>query len=466
MPKNSNKSISKQVIILAIPIIFSNLSRVAMGLADMAMVSRLGATALAATGMGSVLLWVFLSMGIGVRTAVQTVSSRRLGQKRYPECGNALHNGIILALCIAIPFTIIGILNARKISSFFLEDSTVILYCTDYLFIGYFSLIFVLIGFVFQGFYAGVEHMRVHMIVTIASNILNVYLNAGFIYGSEHITQYFSKMGLPWIAGLWNWAPFPALAVKGAALATLLASIFMVFHYTYFLFKKRIRKFRSYDVKFIFPNLVQQFKLMLPISISEVVLMIGFSVFYKIIGIIGTVELATSEVILNIAHASFMPAIGVGMACATLIGKFLGEKSPDKTDKVVKEGIKWSLLIMGSMGFLFIIAPHWIISIFSTDPEIIRMGMPCLQIIGVLQYFDAIGITLFFVLTGAGNTRFPAIADMIIVWLVFLPVSYYLGIVMAMGIVGAWLGFAAWIIPLAIVMALKVRTGSWKLIEV
>ena len=58
MPENYNKSISKQVIILAIPIIFSNLSRVVMGLADMAMVSRLGATALAATGMGSLLLWV------------------------------------------------------------------------------------------------------------------------------------------------------------------------------------------------------------------------------------------------------------------------------------------------------------------------------------------------------------------------------------------------------------------------
>ena len=194
--------------------------------------------------------------------------------------------------------------------------------------------------------------------------------------------------------------------------------------------------------------------------------MIGFSVFYKIIGTIGTVELATSHVILNIAHASFMPAIGVGMACATLIGRFLGEKSPDKTDKVVKEGIKWSLLIMGSMGFLFIFCPHWIIPIFSTDHEIIRMGIPCLRIIGVLQCFDAVGITLFFVLTGAGNTRFPAVADMIIVWLVFLPVSYYLGIVMEMGVVGAWLGFAAWIIPLAVVMALKVRTGTWKQIKV
>ena len=83
MSNNLNKSISRQIIILAIPIILSNLSRVMMGLADMAMVSRLGATALAATGMGSLLVWVCLSTGIGVRTAVQTVSARRLGQKKY-----------------------------------------------------------------------------------------------------------------------------------------------------------------------------------------------------------------------------------------------------------------------------------------------------------------------------------------------------------------------------------------------
>jgi Na+-driven multidrug efflux pump len=156
MADHFNKSISRQVIILAIPIIFSNLSRVVMGLADMAMVSRLGANALAATGMGSLLLWVFMSMGIGLRTAVQTITSRRLGQKRYSECGNALHNGIILASFITIPFTIIGLVYVKEIANFFLEDADVILYCTDYLYIGYFSLIFVVISFAFQGFYAGV----------------------------------------------------------------------------------------------------------------------------------------------------------------------------------------------------------------------------------------------------------------------------------------------------------------------
>ena len=54
-----------------------------MGLADIAMVSRLGPIALAATGMGSLILWIIMSMGIGLRTGVQTVSARRLGQKSY-----------------------------------------------------------------------------------------------------------------------------------------------------------------------------------------------------------------------------------------------------------------------------------------------------------------------------------------------------------------------------------------------
>ena len=73
---------------------------------------------------------------------------------------------------------------------------------------------------------------------------------------------------------------------------------------------------------------------------------------------------------------------------------------------------------------------------------------------------------LFFVLTGAGNTRFPAAVNMLICWLMFLPLAYYLSICHEMGVVGAWLGFAAWIVPFAIIMALKVSTGSWKKIEV
>ena len=466
MSDHSQKSISRQIIVLAIPIIFSNLSRVVMGLTDMAMVSRLGSNALAATGMGSLLLWVIMSMGIGLRTAVQTVSSRRLGQRKYPMCGNALYNGLLLAIIISIPLTIVCVYSVADICSYFLKDLEVITLCSGYMVIGCFSFIFVLTAFTFQGFYAGIEKTRVHMVVTITSNVLNIYLNAGLIYGSDKIQQFFTDLGIPWLALVWNWLPFPSWGVKGAAAATLIASIWMVVHYSFFLLKAELKKYWPYWNEFHITNIIQQIKLGFPIGIQEMISMAGFSIFYKIIGIIGTVELATSHVILNIAHASFMPAIGIGMAASTLIGKFLGEKSPDKAGQTVIVAVKWSLLIMGTGGIIFIFLPGWIIPIFSDDDQIINMGIPCLQIIGVLQFFDAVGLTLYFVLIGAGNTLFPALVNMIICWTIFIPLAYFLGIVLEMGVTGAWLGFGGWIIPFAVIMALKVRTGSWKKIEV
>jgi len=462
----SDKRISSEVITLAIPIIFSNLSRVIMGLTDMAMVSRLGAVALAATGMGSLLLWVVMSMGIGVRTAVQTVTSRRLGQKIFHECGHALHNGLMLVLIIAIPATLLGIYYSHEIAELFLDDLLVIPQCASYMYIGFYGIFFVLSGFAFQGFYTGIEQTKIHMKVTIVSNLINVYLNAGLIYGTDGVTAFFEKIGIPWMAVLWQWYDFPAMAVKGAALATVIASGWMVVQYSLHILNEKVKKYKPLQFQYSSKNLIQQIKLGFPIGAQEVISMTGFAIFYKIIGTIGTIELATSEVILNIAHASFMPAVGVGMAAATLVGKYLGEEDPDNAELAIWSALKWALLIMGSMGLLFIFGPHWVITIFSNDPDIIRMGIPCLQIIGVLQFFDAIGLTLFFVLTGAGNTRFPAIMNMATCWLMFLPLSYYLSIYLEMGIIGAWFGFAAWIVPFAIIMALKVSTGSWKKIEV
>ena len=81
-----DKIIFKAVWVLALPVIISNLSRVLMSLVDVAMVGHLGPEALAATGMGGMLVWGALSLVLGIRTSVQTISSRRLGQNKKKEC--------------------------------------------------------------------------------------------------------------------------------------------------------------------------------------------------------------------------------------------------------------------------------------------------------------------------------------------------------------------------------------------
>jgi len=461
--------ISREIIVLALPVIISNLSRVIMGIVDIAMVGHLGAHALAAVGMGSILVWTFISAGISLRTATQTLSSRRLGQKNYSECGTALRNGHVMALIAGSVISYFGWKYSTEIASLFMKDPQVLPQCIEYTSYGFLSVYFLMASFVFQGFFTGVEKTAVHMKVTIASNMINVYLNAGLIFGSETLNVFFQSLPSP-ISGLsflWSWYDFPELGVKGAAIATLISSMWMLAHYTIYIFNREIRKkFKILNLHFDMEMMVRQVKLAVPQGLQEILVTGGFAVFYRILGIIGTLELATTEIVFTIMHASFMPAIGVGQACATLVGKYLGENKPHIAEGVIWDSVRWALWIMGSMGMIFILIPYLIIPFFTSDLGIISYGTNALRIVGLLQFADAVAITLWFALSGAGNTIFPGMVDGLLCWLIFLPGSYYFGVIMGMGFWGPWSFLCIYLTLFAIIMVWKIRQGSWKQIEV
>jgi len=464
-----DKQISKEVFNLALPVIVSNLSRVLMSMVDVAMVGRLGAEALAATGMGAMLFWGALSFVLGIRTGVQTLASRRLGQKVDKECGTALHNGLFMATLYALPISLAGWLWAKDIIPFFIQDITATRLATDYTAIVFISLLFSAYSFVFQGFFTGVEKTKVHMNVTITSNAINVYLNAGLIYGSDGVTQFFADTipSLFFLSKLWQWTTFPAMGVKGAAIATVIASIWMAVHYFSFLFSSQIKdRFSVFNLSTDKTMMMRQLKLALPQGIQEAVIAVGWSVFYKIMGMIGLIELATTELLFTIMHASFMPALGIGQACATLVGKYMGEKKIHKSEASIKESIRISVYIMGTMGMSFILIPEYYLFLFTDDPEIIRMGVFGLRMIGAVQFLDAIGFTLWFALSGAGNTLFPAVVESCLTWGIIVLGSYVFGVVLNMGFKAPWLLFPIYMGLFAGIMVWKISKGDWKEIEV
>lgn len=462
--------ISKEVITLAIPVIISNISRVLMGLTDMAMVGHMGANALAAVGMGSMLTWTFMVLGIAIRTATQTVSARRLGQKKLNECGTALRNGHLIGFFIGIPALCTSLYFNHYIVNFFVQDEAIINLCLDYTSICFLSIYFTIACFVFQGFFTGIEKPKVHLNVTIISNILNVYLNAGLIYGSNGVRDFFESLSLPilsksWI--LWSWLDFPALGVKGAALATLIASVWALFHYSLFLFKSEIKNnYSVFKISINYKMLKKQIQLAVPHGIQEVLVTGGFAMFYKIMGLIGTLELASTQLVFTIMHSSFMPALGVGQACSTLVGKYLGEKKSKKAEISIIESVIWAGYIMGVMGLIFILFPKWVIPIFTDDINIIALSITPLIIVGFLQFIDAIAITLWFALSGAGNTLFPSAVDGILCWFVFLPLSYFTGVILEWGYLGPWLAFSIYLTLLMVIMLWKTSLGTWKKIEI
>jgi len=440
-----------------------------MSVVDVAMVGRLGTEALAATGMGSMMFWGALSLAIGIRTAVQTVTARRLGQGLLKESGMALRNGLALATLYSLPTTFFVWRYSDSLAQFFIEDPSATPLTTDYVSIVFIGLLFSSYSFVFQGFFTGIEKTKIHMKVTIISNVLNVYLNAGLIYGSSGVEEFFNEhlSIISFLSSLWGWANFPALGVKGAAIATLISSFWMAAHYAVSLLSKQTNeRYSVFRFSLDSEMMKRQVQLALPQGLQESVIALGWGVFYKIVGIIGLVELATTELLFTIMHASFMPAMGVGQACSTLVSKYMGQGRIKKSETSIRESVRIAEYIMAPMGLTFIFFPEFYLHIFTNDLKIINMGAYGLRIIGALQFVDAVGFVLWFALSGAGNTFFPAMVEAVLTWVVIVLGSYVVGVYYSLGFNALW-----WLFPIhlglfATIMIWKVKQGDWKKIEV
>ena len=462
-----DKKLFKHIFVLATPVIISNFSRVLMGIVDLVMVGHLGASALAAVGMAGMVTWTAMSLGIALRTGTQTIVSRRLGEKKYDDCSVALRNMQLFSLIIGVPVSFICYYFTAPIISFFISDPDTLWQCIDYAKFNFLGVYFIYASFVFQGFYTGIEKTKIHMKAVLASNILNIYLNVGLIFGTKTIINTLEGTYFSLFSNLWSFYDFPAMGVKGAAIGTFIATIWLFLHYFLYLFKSDIKsKYQVFKMTLSKKMLKRQLIVSYPIAIQETLVMFSFTIFYKIIGIIGVFELAATQIIFRIMHASFMPALGVGQACATLVGKFLGEKNPDKAEQSIYESLRGSFYIMGSVGICFILFAQYIIAPFTNDQNIIKFAVPGLRFVGLLQFVDAICFTLWFALTGAGDTKIPAIVDVLTHWILFVPACYLFGITLGFGFWGPWIAFGFHLTFFAVFIFWRFRMGYWKTIKV
>ena len=464
LPKD--KKLFKYIFVLALPVIISNTSRVLMGVVDLIMIGHLGASAIAAVGMAGMITWTFISLGIAFRTGTQSFVSRRLGEQQYSKCSTALHNMLFLSFLIGVPITLIACNYIDFIISLFInknDNLNTFNLSIDYAYFNFLSLFFLYASFVFQGFFTGVEKTKIHMKATLSSNIVNVYLNFGLIFGSEAIVKKLDGTVFSIFSNLWTFYNFPELGVKGAAIGTMVASMWLFFHYFIYLFKADIvKQFNTLKVSLDIKMLKRQIEISLPVAIQETLVALSLAVFYKIIAIIGIIELAATQVVFRIMHASFMPAIGVGQACSTLVGKYLGEKNPLKAEASIYESLRGSFIMMGTMGVCFICFSEYIIPIFTTDINVINIAVPGLRFVGLIQFIDAVCFTLWFALTGAGDTKVLAFVDILSHWLLFIPLVYILGITLNFGYWGAWFAFALHLTFIAGYTTWRLKSGKWK----
>ena len=434
----------RTLLALALPIIGGMMSQNILNLVDIAMVGRLGTTALAAAGLGSFANWLSMAFILGLATGVQAICARRVGEQAQGEIAVPLNGGLLLALILGLPLALLVSIFAPPLLSVINPDDEVVREATPYLQVRLAALVAVGMNFAFRGYWSAVHMTRLYLVTLLVMHSVNIFLNWVLIFGN---------LGAP------------AMGVTGAGLATTLSIylgtlIYIVFGIRY-----------AWDEGFLhrLPRrrvLLDQMRLSLPASIQQLFFAGGMVALITIVGYIGTRELAAVHVLLTLGLVIVLPSIGLGIATATLVGNALGRQD-------VEDARRWgwnATLFVGSMGILMgvliLVFGRPILSIFLTDPATLEVAYTPLLITALVIGFDTAGLVMMHALLGAGATGQVMRISIVLQWLVFLPLAALVGPVLGFGLIGVWVLQAMYRTGQTLWFATAWRKGRWESIRV
>ena len=441
LPKHSLSSLLS----LAWPIIVSRSTQVVMGLADALFVAHLGENALASVTAGAMNSAAVFIFPMGVSFIVASFSSQLAGRgesaaaRRYGWYGLA-----VAALAQVLALVAIPCLPAA-FGSLHYAPALVDGLCA-YLSIRLLST-GVAVGIEALGnYYSGLGRTAMVMRTNLAAMLLNILFLWFLVDGH---------------------AGFPALGIRGAAWANLLATG-LAFAGFFAAFLWQGRGLGRLGLKF--SEFTRMLRFGLPSGLNWSFEFFAFIAFVNVVvGSLGTSALAALMAVIQINSVAFMPAFGLGSAGAILVGQSIGAGQPDQVPGLVRLTFFTSAAWMLMVALLYVSMPARLLAPFvpgqAADNAFVAAGVAMLFLSAFWQVFDAAGITLGEALRAAGDTVFPMWARGLLAWGVFLPgswiqVRFYGGTVRA---AVAWLMVYLGLLSLA--LFLRFQGGAWRRIE-
>lgn len=407
----------RRILTLGLPIMGGMSTHVILGVVDMVFVGFLGTAAIGAVGLASFFSYVYLGFFWGGSVAVQATVSRLQGEGQDEQTAEYLNAAILLVLLAAPVSSLLLVLAAPWLLPLMNDDPSVLEHGIPYLQWLIASGTFVGLNAAFGGFWNATDRSKIYMRVVVVTGVVNIPLNYIFIFG---------PLGLP------------AYGVTGAGIGTTVASALGTLYYFYLGF----RHGRQNGFLRRMPGLTQLttlIRLAVPSGSQQVIESLTLSLMYKIVGLIGTAQLAVFAVLMNLINTVGLPAWGLGVAGATLVGQALG-----RDDKSDASAWAWDVIKVGMAAMALLGMPLWLLSdsilaIFIHDPAVRIAGLwPC-RILGIMIIFNGIGYMLSAMLNGAGDVKRVMYVNIFTQYALLLPGAYLLGPYLGFGLIGVWL---------------------------
>lgn len=445
---------ARAILALAAPLFVNSALQAVLNLTDTWFVGRISAQAVAAVGgVYWVILGTLLLLG-GVGMVVQTFAAQGYGGGRRARAAQAAWSGLWASAAIAPLFVALALSGPWLVPALGLPQplhEPALQYWTPRLLGGGLAVAL----WAVLSFFTGVGHVRTTLAINAFVALANAALNEWLIFG------------IGWgVAGA-AWATTIAIACGLAlALAVFLAPAYR----DGFATGRTWRPQRRAVVAIV--------RVGLPVGLSIAFDVLGLAAFQAMLTRLGVIPGAASQIVLMLTSVAYMPAVGLGMAGTTLVGQSIGAGDRDWAARVGTRTIVLAVGYMTVIGVALAAAGPWILPAFvnAADPgaaEVIALATTLIWIAAAYQLFDGLNIGCGFCLRGAGDTRFPAVALLLLAWGVFVPLVHLLAFApgegwiagapgAGWGAVGGWLAAVVYVAMLGTTLAWRWRSGRWR----
>jgi multidrug resistance protein, MATE family len=405
---------SRRILRLGLPIMGGMSTYTLLELVDIVFVGYLGTVALAAVGISVFLTFSYLALFGGVSIAVQATTARLVGESTSEDLVRFLRT----TLLIVVAATPLGALllgwQADGLLTLMSEDPAVIETGTPYLRWSFAAGVFLIINNAFMGFWNATDRPNLYLRVVLVQAVVKLPLNYVLMFG---------------------WGAVPAFGVEGAGMSTFVAAVVgSIYHAA-----TAVRHAPGFWRGAVRANAAIVFRLLLPAGTQQFLENFALTLMFRIVAMIGTVEVAGYTVLVNLVGAVGLPAWGLGMAGATLVGQSMGAGDPVAAHRWAWDVVKVGTLAMVVLGIPFWAAPEFILGIFIHDPAAVEIATwPC-RILGLMIGINGLGYMFASLLYGAGDVARVMYVNLATQYLVLLPGAWLVGVHFAYGLLGIWL---------------------------
>ncbi len=441
----------RELLIIALPMIISTACDGVMTFTDRLFLARIAPEQMNAAMGGGVALQMLMFFFVGLTGYSTALVAQYFGAGEKHNSTRAAFQAILVTL-FAWPVVLIA--KPVLIEFFYrmkLPESQ-IPFQIEYLNILIWGGLFSMMRYTMGCYFTGIGKTKIVMTATLAAMVVNVVLDYVLIFG---------KLG------------FPAMEIKGAAIATMsgwfCAVVILTFAYLGPVNRKNFAVMKSFRFNFaIMKKLIYYGS---PAGFEMFLNFLAFSFMVALFQSEGDVVATATTIMFNWDLVSFIPLLGIEIAVTSLVGRYMGAGKPEIAQRsafsAIKTGMFYSIVILA----LFILVPEWLVHVFRPEtPEMIfteavPIAVTMIKIAALYVLAEAVMVAVVGALRGAGDTYFTMIASVMAHWS-FVPLLY-LGLkVFNLSVALSWFLLVVFFLLFCVALVIRFRQGKWKKISV